>query len=42
VQAAIDRGLYGDWHPGAAEQARLKQIFPTGVCDYRKRDAARP
>jgi hypothetical protein len=42
VQAAIDRGLYGDWHPGAAERARLAQIFPTGVCDYRKRDAARP
>jgi len=42
VQAAIDRGVYGDWRPTAAEQSRLEQIFPTGVCDYRKRDAGAP
>jgi hypothetical protein len=42
VAAAIDRGVYGAWVPSAAERARLEQIFPTGVCDYRKGDAARP
>ena len=26
----------------AAEQARLEQIFPTGVCDFSKPDAGRP
>ena len=30
------------WHPTAAERARLEQIFPTGVCDYRKPDAGLP
>jgi hypothetical protein len=42
VQEAIARGLYGWWQPSAAEQQRLEQIFPTGVCDYRKRDAGAP
>jgi hypothetical protein len=42
VARAIARGLYGQWRPNAAERARLEQIFPTGVCDYRKGDAARP
>jgi hypothetical protein len=42
VQAAIDRGVYGSWRPTAAEQSRLEQIFRTGVCDYRKRDAGTP
>ena len=42
VGDAIDRGLYGSWHPDAAETARLEQIFPTGVCDYRKRDLGLP
>jgi hypothetical protein len=37
VDAAIARGLYGPWHPTAAEAQRLRQIFPTGVCDYAKR-----
>jgi hypothetical protein len=36
VSAAIARGLYGAWRPSAAEHARLQQIFPTGVCDYRR------
>ena len=39
---AIARGLYGDWHPTAAERARLEQIFPNGVCDYTKPDRGRP
>jgi hypothetical protein len=42
VRTAIARGLYGDWHPTAAERTRLAQIFPTGVCDYRKPDVGRP
>jgi hypothetical protein len=42
VAAAIDRGLYGAWSPTVAERQRLEQIFPTGVCDYTKGDAARP
>jgi hypothetical protein len=42
VRRAIDRRLYGAWRPSAAERARLEQIFPTGVCDYTKRDAGRP
>jgi hypothetical protein len=42
VDRAIARGLYGSWHPSAAERARLRQIFPTGVCDYGKPDQGRP
>jgi Tannase-like family of unknown function (DUF6351) len=42
VRSAIGRGLYGSWHPTAAEVTRLQQIFPTGVCDYRKPDVGRP
>ena len=42
VDRAIARGLYGSWTPSADEVARLKQIFPTGVCDYTKGDAGKP
>ena len=42
VTDAIDRGLYGSWQPDEAEVARLEQIFPTGVCDYLKRDLGLP
>lgn len=42
VRAAIARGLYGAWRPNDAERQRLEQIFPTGVCDYRKPDQGRP
>lgn len=42
VNAALARGLYGSWQPTAEQKQRLEQIFPTGVCDYRKGDAARP
>ncbi len=42
VAAAIGRGLYGSWQPSSAERQRLEQIFPSGVCDYRKRDAGKP
>ena len=42
VDEAIARGLYGGWQPTAADRSRLGQIFPGGVCDYTKGDAARP
>jgi hypothetical protein len=42
IERAIDKGLYGDWRPTAAEKARLGQIFPEGVCDYTKPDAGKP
>ena len=42
VDDAIANGVYGSWTPSAAEVARLKEIFPTGVCDYSQGDAGRP
>ncbi|MEN8115275.1 MAG: DUF6351 family protein, partial [Actinomycetota bacterium] len=42
VTEAITRGDYGAWTPGAPEIAALETIFPTGVCDYTKGDAAKP
>ncbi len=42
VKSAVARKLYGLWKPSKAEVARLEQIFPTGVCDYTKRDRALP
>jgi hypothetical protein len=42
VDNAIANGVYGSWAPSAAEVARLKEIFPTGVCDYGQADVGRP
>ena len=42
VDKAIGRRLYGSWRPSSAERARLKEIFPTGVCDYSREDVGRP
>jgi Tannase-like family of unknown function (DUF6351) len=42
VAAALAAGIYGSWQPDAAQQARLQQIFPTGVCDWTLPDAGRP
>ena len=42
VDDAIAGGVYGSWTPSAAEVARLKEIFPTGVCDYSQPDVGRP
>jgi hypothetical protein len=42
VTRALARGLYGSWRPSGAEVQRLKEIFPTGVCDYSKADVGRP
>jgi len=42
VDRALAHGLYGSWGPTAAERDRLKQIFPSGVCDYSKPDLGLP
>jgi hypothetical protein len=42
VDRAISRRLYGNWRPSSAERARLKEIFPSGVCDYSRGDVGRP
>lgn len=42
VSKAVQRGLYGGWKPSRAEQRRLEQIFPTGVCDFTRPDVGRP
>jgi len=42
VDRAVDHGLYGAWQPTEAEIARLREIFPTGVCDYSKGDLGLP
>jgi hypothetical protein len=42
VATAVTDGTYAPWVPGAADVAKLEQIFPTGVCDYSKPDVGRP
>jgi hypothetical protein len=42
VDRAVADGTYAPWVPNAVEIAQLKEIFPTGVCDYSKPDRARP
>jgi hypothetical protein len=42
VAAAIDRGLYAPQVPTATQIGRLRAIFPSGVCDYRKGDVGMP
>jgi len=42
VDEALADGTYGAWTPDAAEIAQLRQIFPSGVCDYSRPDQARP
>ncbi|MEV4319087.1 DUF6351 family protein [Actinocrispum sp. NPDC049592] len=42
IELAFIRGLYGSWHPTRTEFDRLRQIFPTGVCDYTRPDIGRP
>ncbi len=42
VEDALWRGLYGTWAPSAGDLARLKAIFPSGVCDYTRPDRALP
>ena len=42
VDQAVADGTYAPWLPNATDVARLKQIFPEGVCDYTRPDQARP
>jgi hypothetical protein len=42
VDAAVADGTYAPWVPSGAEVAKLKQVFPEGVCDYSKPDQAKP
>jgi len=42
VDQAVADGVYAPWVPSAEEVARLKLIFPVGVCDHRRPDRARP
>ena len=42
LATALVDGTYAPWIPGAADVARLAQIFPDGVCDYSKPDVGRP
>jgi hypothetical protein len=42
VDAAVADGTYAPWAPTADDVAKLKKIFPAGVCDYSRPDRARP
>ena len=42
MERALAQGLYGAWEPSAGDVDRLKAIFPSGVCDYSKRDLMEP
>ncbi len=42
VEQAASDGSYGAWAPTPEQIATLKQIFPSGVCDYGQPDQARP
>lgn len=42
VDTALHDGIYEPWVPDPASIAKLKQIFPQGVCDYSRPDQGRP
>jgi hypothetical protein len=42
VQRAVAQGVYAPWSPSRDEVARLREIFPDGVCDYTKPDLGLP
>jgi hypothetical protein len=42
VQRAVAQGVYAPWAPSRDEVARLREIFPDGVCDYTKPDLGLP
>lgn len=42
VSQAVANGLYGVWSPSPAEQTRLEEIFPEGVCDFSQPDVGLP
>jgi hypothetical protein len=42
VHVAVERGRYAPLRPTPEQVARLRQIFPDGVCDYTKGDVGQP
>jgi len=42
VEKAVKEGIYAPWAPTSEQVSKLKQIFPTGVCDYSRPDQGRP
>jgi len=42
VDAALHDGTYEPWAPDPGSVAKLKQVFPQGVCDYSLPDQGRP
>ena len=42
VETALQDGTYAPWMPDGPSVAKLKQVFPNGVCDYTRPDQARP
>jgi len=42
VDQALADGTFAPWSPLPDEVTRLRQIFPSGVCDYSRPDQARP
>lgn len=42
LDTALSDGTYGSWIPDAESIARLRAIFPEGVCDYEQPDQGRP
>lgn len=42
VDEALSDGTYGDVSFTTAQVQRLKEIFPTGVCDYALGDMGKP
>ncbi|MFY9510514.1 MAG: DUF6351 family protein, partial [Rubrivivax sp.] len=42
VKRALRDGTYGSWTPTPDQAAQLERVFPEGVCDYSRKDLARP
>lgn len=42
VEKAVKEGVYAPWKPTSEQVTKLKQIFPSGVCDYSRPDQGRP
>lgn len=42
LDTALSDGTYGNWVPDTEAIARLRAIFPDGVCDYDRPDQGRP
>jgi hypothetical protein len=42
VDQAVADGTFAPWIPSADQLARLRLVFPSGVCDYSRPDQAKP